>query len=415
MRQRMRFYSLFYQIIQRKHMHAAIFWTRAMSYSIIKEKFRVVDWKGICHMDDYTWEQTIQRRRLRRRRQALSILVLLVLVLAAFFGWHSYAEKRTPEYALEQAAVAVQKKDADSFRRYVNLDLVTSRAYDDLTADLLSYDSTLTAVNKAAYEKFYITVKPQLTSGTQDTILRRVSSGEWSLPDGTDILKGRQLGIDYERFLARSQMRNTSFVGIGKVTRDGTTATAEIKVRDDWTGTAFTLEAAMEQATDGHWQVTYLKNYRDYLDAITPLHNEDIAKYSEATKDIVASYNEKLAACKTRFNALSQTNSGSFTAEQKAALEALIEQQVIPTLQARQQELASIEVPAGARYLADQRQQATELTLEAWQHFLTGIKNDDPDELALAETLNKQELAVDLRVDDIIRHTAISRNIPNLP
>ena len=72
-------------------------------------------------------------------------------------------------------------------------------------------------------------------------------------------------------------------------------------------------------------------------------------------------------------------------------------------------------MPAGARYLADQRQRATELTLEAWQHFLTGIKNDDPDELALAETLNKQELAVDLRVDDIIRHTAISRNIPNLP
>ena len=140
-------------------------------------------------MDDYTWEKTIQRRRIRRRRQALLILVLLILALGAFFGWHSYAEKRTPEYALEQAAIAVQKKDADSFRHYVNLDLVTSRGYDDLTADLLSYDTTLTAVNKAAYEKFYITVKPQLTSGTQDTILRRVSSGEWSLPEGTDILK----------------------------------------------------------------------------------------------------------------------------------------------------------------------------------------------------------------------------------
>ena len=72
-------------------------------------------------------------------------------------------------------------------------------------------------------------------------------------------------------------------------------------------------------------------------------------------------------------------------------------------------------MPPGARYLADQRQQATELTLKAWQHFLAGIKNDDPDELAQAETLNKQELAVDLRVDDIIRHAAISRSIPNLP
>ena len=95
-------------------------------------------------MDDYTWEKTIQRRRIRRRRQALLILVLLILALGAFFGWHSYAEKRTPEYALEQAAIAVQKKDADSFRHYVNLDLVTSRGYDDLTADLLSYDTTLT-------------------------------------------------------------------------------------------------------------------------------------------------------------------------------------------------------------------------------------------------------------------------------
>lgn len=103
-------------------------------------------------MDDYTWEKTIRKRRVRRRRQALLVLILVILALGAFFGWHLYAQKRTPEYALEQAVVAVQKKDADRFRHYVNLDLVTSRGYDDLTADLLSYDTTLTAVNKAAYE-----------------------------------------------------------------------------------------------------------------------------------------------------------------------------------------------------------------------------------------------------------------------
>ena len=40
-------------------------------------------------MDDYTWEKTIQRRRIRRRRQALLILVLRILALGAFFGWHS--------------------------------------------------------------------------------------------------------------------------------------------------------------------------------------------------------------------------------------------------------------------------------------------------------------------------------------
>ena len=85
-------------------------------------------------MDDYTWEKTIRKRRVRRRRQALLVLILVILALGAFFGWHLYAQKRTPEYALEQAVVAVQKKDADRFRHYVNLDLVTSRGYDDLTA-----------------------------------------------------------------------------------------------------------------------------------------------------------------------------------------------------------------------------------------------------------------------------------------
>ncbi|MFV0636522.1 hypothetical protein [Mitsuokella sp.] len=366
-------------------------------------------------MDDYTWKKTIRRRRIKRRRQALLFLIILIIAAAAGLIWHNYTQERSPKYALEQAAAAVNKKDADTFRRYVNLDLVTSRAYDDLTADLFNYDATLTATSKSAYEKFYITIKPQLTSGTQDTILSRVTSGEWKLPDGTDILKGRQLGIDYERFLERSQMRNTSFVSIGKITRDGTTATAEINIKDDWTQAPFTLEVAMEQANDGHWQVTYIKNYRAYLDAITPLHNEDIAKYIDATKGIVASYNQKLAAYKLRFDSLSKSSSGSFTAEQKNSLKALIEQEVVPTLQARQQELDAVEVPAGARYLADQRKQATDLTLEAWQHFLKGLATDDPDEFAQAETCNKQELAVDLRVDDIIRHTAVSRNIPNLP
>ena len=32
-------------------------------------------------MDDYTWEKTIPRRRIRRRRQALLILVLLMAII----------------------------------------------------------------------------------------------------------------------------------------------------------------------------------------------------------------------------------------------------------------------------------------------------------------------------------------------
>ena len=85
------------------------------------------------------------------------------------------------------------------------------------------------------------------------------------------------------------------------------------------------------------------------------------------------------------------------------------------SLQSRQNKLDAVEVPAGAQYLARQRQQSTETSIKAWQHYIKGLREDSPAEFATAETLHKQELAIDLRVQDIIRHTAISKNIPNLP
>ena len=98
--------------------------------------------------------------------------------------------------ALEQAQLAWQEKDGEKFKRYVNLGVLTSRAYDDLTIDLFAYDSTLTPQSKVMFEKFYILIKPQLAQGTEETILRRLTEGSWTLPEGADILKGRQLGID---------------------------------------------------------------------------------------------------------------------------------------------------------------------------------------------------------------------------
>ena len=242
-----------------------------------------------------------------------------------------------------------------------------------------------------------------------------MSSGSWNLPDGTDILKGRQLGIDFERFIERSQIRNTTFVKIGKVEHMGRSATAEVEIKEDYTQTPFTLILSMEQAEDGHWQVSYIKNYKAYLDKISPLQNKDIADYIAATKSIVTESNEHFEVFQNHFKRLNSSKNGHLSKQQKYNIAALIEDDIIPGLQERQAQLDAVEVPAGAQYLARQRQQATETSIKAWQHYIKGLREDSPAEFATAETLHKQELAIDLRVQDIIRHTAISKNIPNLP
>ncbi|MBR2215813.1 MAG: hypothetical protein IJ849_08670 [Selenomonadaceae bacterium] len=363
-------------------------------------------------MDDYTWQQKLDERHAKKRREGFFIF----LVLAAVIGtgiWYWFIYTRTPLYALEQAQHAIEKQDGDAFRRYVNLDLLTAKAYDDLTLDLFAYDATLTPQTKVMFEKFYMLIKPQMAAGTAATILDRVENGEWSLPTGTEILKGRQLGIDYERFLERSQIRNTSFVSLGDIQHQGTTATAVVNVLDEYTDTPFTLQLVLEESETGDWQVAYVQNYKDYLNAVAPLQNKDLTEYIAATAEIVTSYNEVFRGYQAEFQSLAQTGDGELSENQREALAKLIEGNVIPALKKRQQRLNEVPVPKGAAYLAKQRADCTEVSISAWQHFILGLKHDNTAEYDTAESLHKLELEIDLRVEDIIRHTAVSRDIAN--
>ena len=367
-------------------------------------------------MDDYTWQSRILERQRKNRRDKISIALLICIALC--FGawlWYFFVYTRTPEYALNGLQEAITQKDAAAFNRYVNMDLLTAKAYDDLTLDLFSYDASLTPQTKALFEKFYVLVKPQLTQGMEETIKTRISSGEWQLPDGSDILKGRQLGIDYERFLERTQLQNTTLLSIGEIKTNGRSADAEVHIQDDYTQTEFTLELVLEQNDDGRWQVAYIKNYRAYLDTVSPLHNQDIANYIAATKTIVDDYNTKFSTQQTKFKNLTKTTRGRLSQSQKQGLKNLLEKEVIPSLQARQEKLAAIEVPNGATYLSQLRQKSTDLTIDSWKHFITGIMEDRPAELDTAESLHKQELEIDLRIEDIIKHTKKKKNIPNIP
>ena len=365
-------------------------------------------------MDDYTWERRLRQRNRRSKRIFFAIMLVLGC-LAGTLIWYFGFYRRTPEYALKQIQQAVAQQDAETFAHYVNLTTLTNQAYDDLTVDLFAYDQSLTPQTRIMFEKFYVTIKPQLAGGTAETIRQRVADGRWSLPNGTDILQGRQLGIDYERFLERSQIRNTSLVRVAGVERQGETAVASLQVVEDYTQLSFTLELVMEQAQDGHWQVVYVRNYRDYLDKIAPLQNGDIASYIEATKPIVDAYNPRLKQLQAKFRTLVKSTTGHWSNLQRDAIATLLRDQVLPLLQERQDKLDDVEVPPGAQYLARQRQQSTEITRKAWQHFLRGVEEDQPREFDIAETLLKQDLAVDLRVEDIIHHTAVSKNMPNLP
>ncbi|MFA6849308.1 MAG: hypothetical protein WCS30_03065 [Selenomonadaceae bacterium] len=364
-------------------------------------------------MDDITWRKRIEHRARTRRIQDFCIIALFSILLGAW-AWYFFVYIRTPEYALHQVQNAIESKNEKVFHQYVNVDLLTSMAYDDLTVDLFSYDKSLTTQEKSLFERFYVLVKPQITNGIVLTIDTCIRTGKEEELSGTDILKGRQLGIDFEHFLERTRLRHTTFVKIGTIDKSGTTAIADIDVMEEYTQTPFTLQVCLNQTSSGGWQISYIKNYKDYLDKVNPLINGDIADYISATQSIVDRYNNLFLKQKAAFATLVKTEKSSFNDTQRESIYNFIHNEVIPANQKRADELAAMDVSGGARYLASLRQKSAELTISAWEHFALGIRKNNNNELQTAETLHKRTLETDQRISNIIKHTAISKFVPNI-
>lgn len=357
-------------------------------------------------MDDYTWNKKRELRLKRKKKERMLLLLLPVILLG--FGLWKYFYAATPEHAIENVCTAIQEKDVETFNKYVNLDLVTSRAYEDLTNDMFAYDKNLDPNTKVMFETFYKKIKPQVVSGTNEILKNYVATGELSVPKGNDILKGRQLGIDFPYLMERAQLNNTKFVSLGEVQRNNRSADAIINVKDTYTDTSYSLHVILEQNADDVWQVVYVSNYRDYLNLIEPLQLSDLNQYIQNTQGIIDNYNAKLKKYQTRFAQLSSTNDGNLSNYQRNRLADFIRADVIPTLKDRQNELDAVEIPKGAVYLHSLRQQSTDLTIKSWLHFIEAMEKDSPEEMNTSKALHKSETDIDNRINDILKHTAVN-------
>ena len=364
------------------------------------------EYKAGPQMESRSFQSRLRRRHEKERRNALMVLFLFALALGLWL-WYCFVYTRTPEYAIRALADACARHDVAAVLRGVDLDRALSRAYDDLTDDMLRYDAALTAESKERYERFYGIIKPQMTEGLREVLTGYIATGEWSLPQGMSLTKGRQLGIDFERFLERSQVEKAKVAG--------DTADVQVAIRDRVTETPFSLRLRLERAQEGHWQIVRMENYKLYLDTLAPRQNQDIADYIAATHDLVAAYNQKLEDLQGRFSSLAGSARGRFAGNIAVSLSSLIEDEIVPTLKERQARLDAVAIPKGAAYLANLRHTSTDLSIAAWTHYLKGIATGENAEYNTAETLLKQEMEVELRIIDIIHHNTVSQALPDIP
>ena len=391
-------------------------------------------------MDDYTWRMRLEARRRRRRREKLFVLFLVILAVSGVFLYHSVYTK-TPEYAMQEMVTAYKAGDAETFRRHVDLNSITLKAYDDLTSDLFKYDTNLSERERSLFENFYVLIRRQMCQGAVKIINKYIDTRQWTLPG--EILKGRQLGIDYDLLLDRSLIRQTSLIELESVENLGEEATATFSVVEEYTQVPFVLKVTLKDLANesfnvggseieffgqkfnlpgftfnlggSDWKIVSVDNYRGYLDAVSPLLRKNLADYIDATEEIVYRYNGTFESAQNTFISMQKTPYGIMTTNQRAEVSAYITDTLIPALESRQAELDEVPIPQGAQFFAGLRQESTRITILAWQSYIKGITENSAADLDTAASLHKQELVLDQRIEEIIHNSAVTRNLPELP
>lgn len=391
-------------------------------------------------MDDYTWRRRLAERRRRRERERLFALGILLLIFGGIFFYFAIYTK-TPEYAMREMVTAYKAGDANTFRRHVDLNSVTLTAYDDLTSDLFKYDTQLTDRERSLFENFYVLIRRQMCNGAVKVINTYLDTGEWILPGG--ILKGRQLGIDYDILLDRSLIRHTSFIDLEAVEINDEEATATFNIVEDYSQVPYTLKVTIKDLANdsiniggkdleifgrsikfpglsfnfggSDWKIVSVDNYRGYLDAVSPILRQNLALYIDNTAEIVYRYNRTFEAEQDVFITLQRSPYGIMTTNQRTEVSNYITNTIIPSLEERQAELDQVPVPQGAQFLASLRQESTRITILAWQSYIKGITENSAADLDTAASLHKQELVFDQRIEEIVHNSAVARNLPELP
>ena len=203
-------------------------------------------------MDDYTWRKKMAARRRRRKIERAFVIFLLILGLSSVV-WYFTSYTKTPEYSVQNAMQSFKENDFEDFRSHLELPAITAKAYDDLTVDLFKYDTQISERERSLFENFYVLIRTQMCAGAIKVINEKFDSGKWTLPEG--MLKGRQLGIDFDLLLERSLIRHTSILGVENIIHNGDTATADIKIIEDYSQIPFTLKVTLKNFSSASWQV----------------------------------------------------------------------------------------------------------------------------------------------------------------
>ncbi len=327
----------------------------------------------------------------------IPVVVIVLLVAGAGVFLYQRAHRQTPEYALSEIRTSLDKHDMKTFERYVDLNNVLESSYPGLMEGLIESETMMPDDAKNAMDDIIRMMKDPVLTNFKSNIEQYIATGKWTQEKNE---KNEAAGTnEASELLRRSGLNQLEFRNIEGInpTDNKNTVIANILTYQHETGLEFVFEAVLSKDEEGLWRVTEIRNFKDFILAVSQARRAQLEKYMQTTAAIIEKHNKSVREAELKYGDI--LSSGSLGDQNtRDTLKRLMTDVIQKDWEQRKQELFTAEVPEAAQSLHHLRLRICDLHIEyakGYALWMTDKKaatiRDADAKLKEAKTLEQEE------------------------
>ena len=277
-----------------------------------------------------------------------------VIIAAAGGGYYYFgARTQTPEYALKTVEKSFTEHNKAEFYKFVNVDSVLNTSYDGFVDGLTGTDNSMTPEAVDAIKDFTQMLKAPLLLSMKSAVDSLVEKGNFD--------ESGNMGLD--DILSRTGIDTVEFRGVEEIKidpEDETFATAIVKIFQPEINREFAIQTNLKKSEDGHWQVSGVTNFQEFIGLINAARREKLDEYLTKTSEINVRHDTTVREAEQKYSEILAPGSLGRDAT-RAELKKIMTDVIKKDWEVRKQELFGVNVPKGAETLQNLRMKICDL------------------------------------------------------
>ena len=329
------------------------------------------------------------------KKRLIALGVVLVLLAAAGGYWYVDIYTKTPEYTLKMVQEAVSDHNKEKLDKYVAVDHLLDTASDDMLDGLIQAMVPATGDTREAVSNLSRMFKTPVVTSLRTAVMNYVEYGSWTNQKSDD--NSVNSLVDADMIVNRIGLPSIEFQKLDSmaVDKEEGTALAKVRVLQTDSNEEFVLDVELCQQEDGLWQVYEIVNFKDFIEKLQNIRQQQVKAYLEESSQLMAQHDAVIAESQQRITAIlaggTLGNDGIRSQVKK------VSEEQVADWQSRKAELEAMEVPDAAGSLHRLRLKICDARIEAAANYAKWM--DDKKAATIRASDNSMKIAKTLEKD----------------